>query len=167
MVGELLQFPRPRSSLRTPEASMVEEAALAWPTDCGASKCHNLVTPGVLAQRYKLSSSSANVASNSMAVAEFQGQYYKPTDLSTFSSACNKPVTVAKTIGGNQDSAGIEAELDIEYIRAVASDVPLTVVYNAQYSLLNWATQIMGLSDSPLVHSVSYGNDEAKQTSTA
>lgn len=168
MVGELLQFPRPRSSLRSTDESSVEEASAAsWPTDCGTDKCHNLVTPGVLAQRYKLSSSSANAASNSMAVAEFQGQYYKPTDLSTFSSACNKPVTVANTIGGNRDSAGIEAELDIEYIRAVASDVPLTVVYNAQYSLLNWATQITGLDNSPLVHSVSYGNDEAQQTSTA
>jgi tripeptidyl-peptidase-1 len=47
----------------------------------------------------------------------------------------------------------------------VAGDVPLTVVYNAQYSLLDWTNQITGLADSPLVHSVSYGNDEAQQTS--
>jgi len=168
MVGELLQFPRPRNSLRTADTpSTVEDASASWPTDCGASHCSKLVTPNVLEQRYKLTSSNGAAAgSNSMAVAEFQGQYYKPTDLSTFSSACGKTVEVATTIGGNQDSAGIEAELDIEYIKAVAPDVPLTVVYNSEYSLLNWCNQITGLDNSPLVHSVSYGNDEAQQTST-
>jgi len=55
--------------------------------------------------------------------------------------------------------------LDIEYIKAVAPEIPLTVVYNEQYSLLNWANQISSLSDTPQVHSVSYGNDERQQTS--
>jgi tripeptidyl-peptidase-1 len=101
-----------------------------------------------------------------MAVAEFQGQYYKDSDLKTFSSSCKTSVTVAKTIGGDQQRAGVESELDIEYIKSVAPDVPLTVVYSNEYSLLNWANQITSLSDSPLVHSVSYGNDEVQQTST-
>ena len=39
----------------------------------------------------------------------------------------------------------------------------------AQYSLLNWAKQVEAMEDGviPLVHSVSYGNDEAQQTSVA
>jgi tripeptidyl-peptidase-1 len=57
--------------------------------------------------------------------------------------------------------------LDIEYIKAVAPDVPLTVVYNSKYSLLDWCTQITNLDNSPLVHSVSYGNDERQQSSDA
>ena len=61
----------------------------------------------------------------------------------------------------------MEAELDIEYIKSVAPEVPLTVVYNAQYSLLSWCQQITGLDNAPLIHSVSYGNDEAQQSSTA
>merc|ERR1712113_380548 len=72
---------------------------------------------------------------------------------------------MGKIIGGNQQSAGIEAELDIEYIKGVAPDVPLTVIYSSQYSLLSWANQITSLSNSPLVHSVSYGNDEVQQSS--
>merc|ERR1712190_151431 len=68
--------------------------------------------------------------------------------------------------GKNEESAGIESELDIEYIKAVAPKVPLTVVYNSQYSLLNWVNQITSLANSPLVHSVSYGNDEVQQSST-
>jgi subtilase family serine protease len=33
-------------------------------------------------------------------------------------------------------------------------------------SLLDWVNQIMAMEDPPLVHSVSYGNDEIQQTST-
>merc|ERR1712232_1382881 len=67
-------------------------------------------------------------------------------------------------VGKNEESAGIEAELDIEYIKSVAPKVPLTVVYDSQYSLLNWVNQITSLQNSPLVHSVSYGNDEVQQS---
>jgi len=58
------------------------------------------------------------------------------------------------------------AELDIEYIKSVAPEIPLTVVYHDQYSLLDWTNEITGLSDPPLVHSVSYGNDEKQQSSS-
>merc|ERR1712194_511475 len=68
-------------------------------------------------------------------------------------------------IGGNQQSAGIEAELDIEYIKGVAPQNSLTVIYNAQYSLLNWANTLNSMTDAPLVVSVSYGNDEVQQSS--
>merc|ERR1712050_629176 len=94
------------------------------------------------------------------------GQYYKDSDLSSFGKACHRDVTVAADVGKNEESAGIESELDIEYIKAVAPEIPLTVIYNSQYSLLGWANQINSLTSPPLVHSVSYGNDEAQQTST-
>ena len=46
--------------------------------------------------------------------------------------------------------------------------MPLTVIYvGAKYSLLNWANVITGLDDPPLVHSVSYGNDERQQSGAA
>merc|ERR1712226_1562431 len=57
------------------------------------------------------------------------------------------------------------SELDIEYIKGVAPELPLTVIYSDQYSLLSWANQINSMSDAPLVHSVSYGNDEVQQSS--
>jgi tripeptidyl-peptidase-1 len=102
-----------------------------------------------------------------MAVAEFQGQYYKPTDLQSFSTSCHRNVTVATDVGKNIPSAGIESELDIEYIKSVAPEIPLTVVYDAQYSLLNWANEVSSRADTPQVHSVSYGNDERQQSSIA
>ena len=53
-----------------------------------------------------------------MAVAEFQGQHYKPADLSKFSDSCHVDASVDKTIGGNKPpTPGVEAELDIEYMK--------------------------------------------------
>lgn len=161
MVGELLQFPH----LSVPGRLENLKGSAAWPNACDASGCNGLVTPAVLAQRYKLPNSSEAVAGNSMAVAEYQGQYYKESDLTTFGTSCHRDVKVDKNIGGNEPEAGVEAELDIEYIKAVAPEVPLTVVYGDQFSLLNWVNQITSLKDSPLVHSVSYGNDEKQQSS--
>jgi len=163
LVGELLQFPR----MRLPELKNLVGKG-SWPNDCtSASQCKGLVTPGVLAQRYKLpTGKDSNTGATSMAVAEFQGQYYQDSDLTKFGSAFNRDVKVDITIGGNKPSAGVEAELDIEYIKSVAPGVPLTVVYSDSYSLLDWANQITNMADSPLVHSVSYGNDEVQQTST-
>jgi tripeptidyl-peptidase-1 len=162
MVGELLQFPRlPLKHLHDLTAS-----SSGWTNACESSSCNNLVTPAVLAERYKIPTSASNSAGNSMAVAEFQGQYYEDSDLALFSKSCKRDVTVAANVGKNQESAGVESELDIEYIKGVAPEIPLTVVYNGQYSLLDWANQITNLENSPLVHSVSYGNDEVQQSST-
>jgi tripeptidyl-peptidase-1 len=123
----------------------------------------------VLRTRYKLGTQPTSAAANSsVAVAEFQGQYYKPTDISKFSTACAvSPAIATKDHGTNKDSAGIESELDIEYIGAVANPIPLTVWYQSEYSLLSWI-QSVGADSSPgYIHSVSYGNDEVQQTSTA
>jgi len=165
MVGELHQFPSPRILPRSTTAELVESTA-SWPNTCKASACANAVTPSVLASRYSIPSSKSSVNGNSMAVAEFQGQFYKPDDLKLFKSDCGSDVSVDNQIGTERDSAGVEAELDIEYIKAVAEGVPLTVVYDASYSLLSWINQVTALSSPPLVNSVSYGNDEAQQSST-
>merc|ERR1719353_967382 len=100
-----------------------------------------------------------------MAVAEFQGQYYKDSDLASFSKSCDVNVEVATNVGGNSNSAGIESELDIEYIRTIAPSIPLTVYYASTYSLQSWVTKITGDANTPKVHSVSYGNDEKQQSS--
>jgi len=161
MVGDLLQFPR----LQVPLKSNLTGSG-SWPNACSASGCKGLVTPAVLTQRYKLPSKEPALtgSTNSMAVAEFQFQYFKDSDLDTFGKACHVDAEVDHVVGGNKPSAGVEAELDIEYIKAVAESVPLTVVYNGDYSLLRWANQINSMTNPPQVHSVSYGNDEAQQT---
>jgi len=168
MVGELLQFPR----LALKELSGLIAGGGSWPNACDASGCQGLVTPAVIAQRYKLPEANTSIvtsnvssAGSKMAVAEFQEQWFVPSDLASFSTSCHRDVKVDTVVGGNKPSAGVEAELDIEYIKSVAPSLPLTVIYSSEYSLLNWANQITSMSDAPQVHSVSYGNDERQQTS--
>ena len=69
-----------------------------------------------------------------MAVAEFQGQFFEERDLEKFSSSCSTPVDVKTVVGANRSSAGVEAELDIEYIKAVGGAIPLTDIFNKQFS---------------------------------
>jgi len=163
LVGDLLQFPH--IGVRQSLQNLKGEAA--WPNACEASGCDGLVTPAVLEQRYKLpqSDGAVNIAGNSMAVAEYQGQYYTQRDLREFAERCHRNVTVEKVVGGDKPIPGVEAELDIEYIKAVAPEVPLTVIYHDEYSLLQWVNEISSMTDAPLVHSVSYGNDEKQQSS--
>jgi len=164
LVGELLQFP----NLHRKTLQGLVGGSGDWPNACDAAGCKGLVTPAVLAQRYKLPNASTAAAnpSNTMAVSEFQGQYYKDSDLQKFGSSCHRDVKVDKNIGKNVPRAGIESELDIEYTKAVAPEVPLTVLYQSQYSLLDWAKNLNSMTDPPKVMSVSYGNDEGQQSST-
>jgi len=163
-VGDLVTLPKVRQNKRA-NVTAAAPSVGAWSNQCtGLSGCSGLITPYVLRERYNIPANSEAVDKNSMAVAEFQGQYFKKSDLEAFNSGCKVNVNVAKVVGGNEDTAGIEAELDIEYIGALAPEVPLTVIYSSEYSLLNWAQQISTMTDAPLVHSVSYGNDEKQQT---
>ena len=88
-----------------------------------------------------------------------------------FGQACGTEVSVEDTLGrpNKEDFCDhrtcIEALLDIEYIGAVAHPIPLTVYYQSAYSLLEWVENILDLDTPPLVHSVSYGNDEVDQIS--
>ena len=112
------------------------------------------VTPAVLGKRYQFDPTDTSPLQGSMAVAEFQGQYFRPGDNAKFNSACHAEVNVSRVIGGNKDVPGVEAELDIQYIKGVAPGIDLTVIYASSYSLLNWATKLMGLKSPPLINSV-------------
>jgi len=172
MVGELLQFPLLKPKSLSNLASTMQGSG-KWPDTCESRTCRGLVTPAVLSARYRHPNATDGeeaVPGNSMAVAEFQGQTFKTSDLETFSSSCGVPQGVDIVVGeGKNDNgkSGVEAVLDIEFIRAVAPNVPLTVVYDQKYSLLDWANQITSMENSPLIHSVSYGNDERQQSSDA
>merc|ERR1711915_648529 len=103
-----------------------------------------------------------------MAVAEFQGQTYNQRTLNHFKESCGIDSTPKNVIGGGKGwFSKVESVLDIEYIKAIAPEVDLTVWYSSKYSLLNWANEITEMENAPLVWSVSYGNDEAQQTGAA
>lgn len=168
LVDDIMRFP----SIRQP---IVKSESKKASTDdafnsCGA-KCSGYTTPEVLRQAYGYVPEASATAGNGVAVAEFQFQYYDTTDLNSFDSACDVTVSVDTTIGGNKEKicemgGCVEALLDIEYIGAITYPTPLTVIYSSDYSLLDWVNTVISMENPPLVHSVSYGNDEVQQTST-
>lgn len=170
IVDDIMRFPAMRDSPKSYGYDSTPLAADDEFSSCGKD-CNGNTTPDVLAAAYSFSTPVANVAKgNSMSVAEFQYQYWDQADLTAFNGACGTDASVTTTIGGNNEricnmGGCVEALLDIEYIGAVANPIPLTVVYSSDYSLLDWVDQVMALDDPPLVHSVSYGNDEVQQTS--
>jgi len=145
-------------------------------SQCGALY-NSYVNPYVLQSRYgfELPFVGAQKSVNSLALAEFQTQYYDDADLEAFSDACGiEKITIDKTVGGNTPGACkiglepcIESLLDIEYAGAIAGDIPLQVYYSTSYALLNFANQLQDEDEPPKIVSVSYGNDEAQQTGAA
>lgn len=86
-------------------------------------------------------------------MAQFLEQYYTPSDLTLFQQTYNLPVQAPVKVVGHNDasSPGVEAELDIEYIMGVATNVPTWFVYTAgrhesQEPFLEWIQFINDLN---------------------
>jgi len=177
LVDDIVRFPSVRSdSPLKPAASSstaAESPVLTSDAEfaaCG-TKCSTNTNPSVLAKAYSFSYPVQNVNSkNSVSVAEFQYQYWDNKDLTAFGTQCGVNVAVNNTVGPNKEAycettGCVEALLDIEYIGSIVYPIPLTVIYQDEYSLLKWVDSVISLTNPPLVHSVSYGNDEIQQTS--
>jgi tripeptidyl-peptidase-1 len=173
VVGDLVHFPAVPSQPPKEETGRRllgggGGGAGKWDNACtgtGGTACKGLVTPAVLKTRYKLPDAPAKASgNNSMAVAEFQGQYYNTADLGKFADGCKVSAPTITDFGKNKESAGVESMLDIEYISAIANPIPLQVWYQQEYSLLSWIKTGASTANAAPTPSVSYGNDEIQQT---
>eukprot|EP00931_Biecheleriopsis_adriatica_P075609 TRINITY_DN49434_c0_g1_i1.p1 TRINITY_DN49434_c0_g1~~TRINITY_DN49434_c0_g1_i1.p1 ORF type:complete len:827 (+),score=125.07 TRINITY_DN49434_c0_g1_i1:70-2481(+) len=149
--------------------SDVNEVRPAWPMA--------YTTPSTLSKLYSVPlDEPIRHPRNSISVAEFLGQYYNPEDLEAFFKlmGVRSWSTGAKLrlIGQDEPLAGSvlggEAQLDIQYITAMASNVstifwsvPSIELATRQEPFLDWLMQLADTEDEavPLVHSVSYGDD--------
>lgn len=134
------------------------------PTEKGPAQ----VTPAVIKKTYGISGvKPSGSEKNRQAVAEFQGQAMRPSDLGTFfkkyvHNAPPSAAAVHEFVPNKRGTGvGIEASLDIQYIMGVAPGL-LTDFWsqaNADFcgDLQKWSSLILSTSDVPLVHSVSYG----------
>ena len=127
------------------------------------------VTPDVLASTYGISGVKVSRGEkNKQAVAEFQGQYMNSTDLAKmFAKYVDKyeegtDDAVYKFVGEHKEnSGGIEAELDIQYI--MGQSVGIKTEFwefpgnDFGADLNQWTSNLTIQDDVPLVHSVSYG----------
>ena len=124
-------------------------------------------TPQSIYTSYKINY-TASSQSNSQAVASFLKQYFDPKDLADFQKKFDLPAKpIVEVIGVNDpNNAGIEAELDVQYISALGKNVPTwfisisTYANKGQEDFLSWIVAEVNRTNSPWVHSVSYGDYE-------
>ena len=89
--------------------------------------------------------------------------FWDQPDLDAFGQGCSLPynVSIQNMIGDNKPSKCSipiiiapdmckEALLDVCTIKGVAGPIPLTNIYNSEYSILGWAKQVMDLPDSTM-----------------
>ncbi|KYR00811.1 peptidase S8 and S53 domain-containing protein [Tieghemostelium lacteum] len=104
---------------------------------------------------------------NSQAIAQFLKEYFSSDDLEYFQKKFKLPRShISRMVGFNEeDSPGIETALDIQYIMAMAPQAPTWIVsvsglHEGQEPFLEWLVNISSMPNLPLVHSISYGDDE-------
>jgi tripeptidyl-peptidase-1 len=128
------------------------------------------VFPSVLNKVYSISDNSGKNR-GSQSVFETTGQNYSPEDLALFQRNYSLPVApIAFNIGGNNDSLTCkiqsykcsEANLDTQFITAVAQDTPTWFWSVEMTTFAEWLTTVASTPNSPLVHSVSYGQYESE-----
>jgi len=125
------------------------------------------VTPSVIEQAYGITSVASSGKQNIQAIAQFQGQYVSPTDLSKFCQTYDSGAdcSIEKFIGKNTASSpGIESMLDTEYIEGLAKGVDTWVYSYPNFDfcadLLTWAGDVAAESQHPYVVSLSYGSQK-------
>jgi len=99
-----------------------------WPNYCGSS-CSGKITPQVIQQQYNSTNYTPSNPKNSVAVAEFQGQQYDPTDINMFTTACSLPAeTIVSKLapnGGADCAAG--GSLNLFWISSSCMALPPTI----------------------------------------
>lgn len=161
------------------EESAKNVAAVEAVTGCSG----NQITPTCLSNLYGFKGATA-YKNGLMGIAGFLEQYPSKSDLSTFMSNYEVEGNTAQTYtctvvnGGscptNPSSPGIEANLDVQYARAITEAIP-NVFYsvggsppivgsgsNTNEPYLEFLDYLLGLSASALPNtvSISYGDDE-------
>jgi tripeptidyl-peptidase-1 len=128
------------------------------------------VDPATLRSYYKVTGEGSADVSHS--VVETINQVASPSDLAAFQKEFDLPSQpIATDIGGhNSDlicklnaNSCAEANLDVQYIMAMAPGTPLTYWYdsNFQAPFEDWIQQVAASENPPLVNSISYGGPES------
>ena len=124
-----------------------------------------VTTPITIARDYNTSDYVSTNAVNSQAVAAFLDEYYNPNDLTEFQERYKLPVKqITKVVGTNMpDDPGAEASLDVQYISATGQGVNTWFISISASTnvFLSWIVSQVNTTDSPWVHSVSYGEVES------
>ena len=149
----------PRARATKPREPSVRVGAAADPQGCLFER----VTPQCLRTAYGLNDTAATYGGfNAQTVVVNQG--FKRSDVAAFERQGKLPSQkVVKEVGKNDNQAGDEATLDVEFIIAMGQKVPTWWVYidgHTANPFASWLTWASNTSQIPYVHSLSVGEPE-------
>lgn len=65
------------------------------------------ITPGIIKSLYKIGDAAGKASNSSQAVAEFEQEYFYPSDISIFQKKFNLPLqNISRIVGHNQPNTG-------------------------------------------------------------
>jgi tripeptidyl-peptidase-1 len=128
----------------------------------------NQVTPKLINSAYSIANVKKSGYTNIQAIAQFQGQYVAPSDLTTFCKTYQPDgadCKISKFVGQNTPTQpGVESMLDTEYIMGVGQGTETWVYSYPNFDfcadLLTWANDVAAETPHPYVVSVSYGSQK-------
>ena len=126
--------------------------------------------PDLLNSFYNIQDNTGNSLTN-QAVYAILDQEFSPSDLTTFQNYYGLPQEgISSDVGGHVANDAcvadpnncIEANLDVQYIMAVARSVPTIYYYwTGEDVWLDWIVAVASMSDPPDIFTISYGSYEA------
>ncbi|KAG0236470.1 hypothetical protein BGW42_003376 [Actinomortierella wolfii] len=135
--------------------------------------CDTEMLPNCLQQLYGIPTAVATSTNNMIGVPGFVNEYANKNDLVEFMKIArpdlNRTPTFQESLinGGKNpqdpNTAGIEANLDIQYTVGVASGVPVIFISSGMATMqafINLADHLLQMPSPPTVISISYGFDE-------
>ncbi|KAJ7704942.1 family S53 protease [Mycena rosella] len=182
-VADFIDHIHPTTAFNNPESrgpglSMTPPASAGTSSASNASCNAAAVTPACLQSLYEIPATSATESSNSILVTGFDSEFARRADLNQFLKRYRPDMsptmtfTTEKLDGGrnpqNSSSAGLEANLDIQYTIGIATGVPVSFVSvgaehqdGALWGFLDLINLLLDEDEVPLVMTTSYGNNEA------
>lgn len=138
----------------------------------------DVATAGFLSELYNIPKGLRVSHGSNQSVAEFYSEFYSNTDLSKFFALSGLPnatipsQNVFGDLPNNYSNPGGEAQLDVEYIMALAPGAdtffysmrdynPFDGQNHTNEGFLAYLTYVSRQTNPPLVHSLSYGDNEA------
>jgi tripeptidyl-peptidase-1 len=126
------------------------------------------ICPQSVNEIYKVPAGTKNTGNSSICVAEWEDQYYSPTQLQKFSKdfAITIPALEKDHIVGKNDASnpGVESTLDIQYVTGISIGTTAWFWIEGDSAWLwTYASHVYNTTPAPLIFSISYGWSEAEQ----
>jgi len=155
LIAGITEYPIPRPSVKRANSADAPNTLVS-------------IAPQSVSTIYKVPANAKATGNSSIAVAEWESQFFSPSELQTFAQQFSvniAPVSSAHIVGTNNPNApGVEATLDIQYAAALSPGAADWFwIEDPSAWLYTFATHVVSTSPAPYIFSISYGWSEADQ----